>query len=57
MIYLLIKFVIKMQTRQNVAKNAKCGNFITDARSKAKLMINFFGLNRNIYLIGCFKTP
>ena len=33
-----------MQTWQNVEKMAKCGDFFSDARDKAKLMINFFGL-------------
>ena len=42
MIYLQIKFVIKMQTRQNVEKMAKCGDFFNGARGNAKLMINFF---------------
>ena len=31
-----------MQTRQNVEKMAKCGNFFSGARGNAKLMINFF---------------
>ena len=30
-----------MQTRQNVEKNAECGDFFSDARGNAKLMINF----------------
>ena len=42
MIYLLIKFVIKMQTRQNVKKTAKCGDFFSDARGNPKLLIIFF---------------
>ena len=33
-----------MQTRQNVEKIAKCGNFFRCARGNAKLMINFFCL-------------
>ena len=33
-----------MQTRQNAEKNVKCGDFLSDARGNAKLMINFFGL-------------
>ena len=36
-----MNFVIKIQTRQNVEKNAKCGDF-SDACANAKLMINFF---------------
>ena len=31
-----------MQTRQNVEKMAKCGDFFSGARGNAKLMINFF---------------
>ena len=31
-----------MQTRQNVEKMAKCGDFLSGARGNAKLMINFF---------------
>ena len=31
-----------MQTRQNVEKIAKCGDFFSGARGNAKLMINFF---------------
>ena len=30
-----------MQTRQNVEKMAKCGDFFSSARGNAKLMINF----------------
>ena len=40
-----------MQTRQNVEKMAKCGNFFSGARGNAKLMINFFCLKffRNLF--------
>ena len=31
-----------MQTRQNVEKMSKCGDFLSGARGNAKLMINFF---------------
>ena len=34
----------KMQKRQNIEKNVKCGHFCSAARGNAKLMINFFGL-------------
>ena len=34
-----------MQTRQNAEKNVKCGDFLSDARGNAKLMINFFALS------------
>ena len=34
-----------MQTRQNIEKMAKCGDFFSGARGNAKLMINFFGLS------------
>ena len=37
-----MKFVQKMQTQQNVEKHVKCGHFCSNARGKAKLMINFF---------------
>ena len=40
-----------MQTRQNVEKMAKCGDFFGGARGNAKLMINFFGL------IMCYMSP
>ena len=36
-----------MQTRQSVEKMAKCGDFFSDERGNAKLMINFFGLMLN----------
>ena len=51
MINLLIKFVIKMQTRQSVEKMAKCGDFFSGARGNAKLMINFFGLIANFSIL------
>ena len=34
-----------MQTRQNVEKMAKCGDFLSGARGNAKLKINFFALS------------
>ena len=33
-----------MQTRQNLENNAKCGDFFSDLRGNAILMIIFFGL-------------
>ena len=39
-----------MQTQQNTEKYVKCGDFLSDARSNAKLMINFF------CLITCYKV-
>ena len=43
MIYLLM-IVMKNENAQNVEKKAKCGDFFSDARGNAKLMINFFCL-------------
>ena len=40
-----------MQTRQNVEKMAKCGDFFSGARGNANLMINFFGLIRFFSLV------
>ena len=44
-IHLLMKFIIKVQTRQNMGKKVKCGDTIIDVRGNAKLMINFFRLS------------
>ena len=54
MISLLITFVIKMKTQQNVEKNAKCGDFFSNARSNAKLIINFFGLKNMLLNVTLF---
>ena len=42
-----------MQTRQNVEKMAKSGDFFSSARGNAKLMINFFCLSKHLNVLEC----
>ena len=49
-----MKFVIKNANAAKCRKNVKCGHFCSNARGKAKLMINFFGLIYDINLTGRF---
>ena len=46
-----------MQTRQNVEKNIKCGDFLSDARGNAKLMIHFFGPYPGHFTLGPSVFP
>ena len=41
MIYVLMKFVTKMQMRKNVENDARYGDIFSDARGDTKLVINF----------------